>query len=216
MLIEQQILYHLKAVFGDALVWWNLVSMKKNYVAIKEEDVKALKTLISETEKRTLDYEFVLREIRKSLKAADGKLAATIDANWKRFLELHALQMPHVVYNGHAKPTIVDWVKDPENKFKLEKAVKAYRYTEDDEQTIVSGCFEGRIVRTKQEKEMETITFASGFQKEMPSLDEEGNPIVNDVDVTLVPKEKSTWGFTSVMVEAFIAATDDLLAELAK
>lgn len=196
-------------------VWWNCLRMKKNFVALNEETIKALKSLISETEKRTLGYEFVLREIRKDLKATNGALAAKIDANWKRFLELWALQMPHVVYNGHAKPTIVDWVKDPEGKFKLERAIKAYRYTEDDAQTAVDGCFDGRIIRTKQEKATEVITFASGFQKEVASLDEEGNAIVNDVDVELVPKEKSAWGFTTVMVEAFIAAADDLMAELA-
>lgn len=190
--------------------------MKTVFVALKDEDVKSLKSLISETEKRTLNYEFVLREIRKDLKAANNKLASVIDANWKRFLELHALQMPHVVYNGHAKPTIVDWVKDPEGKFKLERAIKAYRYTGDEEQTAVENCFDGRIVRTMQEKQKETITYASGFQKEVDALDEEGKPIVNEVQVELVPKEKSAWGFTTVMVEAFIAATDDLLAELAK
>lgn len=189
--------------------------MKKNFAAMNEETIKSLKALIQGTEKRTLEYEFVLREIRKDLKQSDAALAKTIDENWKRFLELHALEMPHVVYNGHAKPTLVDWVKDTEN-FKLEKAVKAYRYVDDEAQTNVDGCFDGRIVRTKKEKVMETIKFASGFEKEVPSLDEEGNTIEQEVCVTLVPKAKSTWGFTSTMVEAFIAAADDLLEELSK
>ena len=131
--------------------------MKTNFVALKEEDVKALKAMISETEKRTLDREFVLREIRKSLKATNSKLAGIIDANWKRFLELQALQMPHVVYNGKSTPTLVDWVKDPEGKFKLEKAIKAYRHTDDEAQTIVEGCFEGRITRSSVEPVKEVI-----------------------------------------------------------
>lgn len=202
--------------FVTHFVWRNSVLMKTNFVVLNEEDVKGLKSLISETEKRTLTREFVLREIRKDLKASNAKVAGIIDANWKRFMELHALEMPHVVYNGKAVPTLVDWVKDPEGKFKLERAIKAYRYVDDAEQTKVDNCFDGRIVRTKQEKVMETITFASGFEKEVPSLDAEGNTIVADVEVVLVPKEKSTWGFTSVMVDAFIAATDDLLAELAQ
>lgn len=194
---------------------WNYAIMKKTFVAMNEETIKSLKALISGTEKRTLTYEFVLREIRKDLKESNAGLAKVIDTNWKRFLELWALEMPHVVYNGSSKPTIVDWVKDTDT-FKLERAIKAFRYVDDEEQTKVEGCFDGRIVRTKQEKQMEVITFASGFSKEMPSLDEEGNAIVNDVEVTLVPKEKSTWGFTSTMVEAFIAAADDLLEELSK
>lgn len=196
-------------------VRWNFLRMKKNFAAMNEETIKSLKALIQGTEKRTLEYEFVLREIRKDLKQSDAALAKTIDENWKRFLELHALEMPHVVYNGHAKPTLVDWVKDTEN-FKLEKAIKAYRYVDDEAQTKVDGCFDGRIVRTKKEKVTEVITFASGFSKEVPSLDEEGNTIENEVDVVLVPKAKSTWGFTSTMVEAFIAAADDLLEELSK
>lgn len=196
-------------------VWWNSVHMKTNFVVLKEEDVKALKSLISETEKKTLDREFVLREIRKGLKATNSKLAALIDANWKRFLELQALQMPHVVYNGKSVPTLVDWVKDPEGKFKLEKAIKAYRHTDDEAQTVVDGCFEGRITRLSIEPVKEVITYKSGFTKEVQSYDEEGNPMTEQVEVTLVPKEKSSWGFTKVMVDAFVAAADDLLAELA-
>lgn len=190
--------------------------MKTNFAVLNEEDVKGLKSLISETEKRTLDREFVLREIRKDLKKSNAKVAGIIDANWKRFLELQALEMPHVLYNGHSAPTICDWVKDPEGKFKLEKAVKAYRHTDDEEQTIVDGCFNGRIVRKVTETVKEVITYKSGFSKEVAALDENGDTIEQEVEIELVPKAKNTWGFTKVMVEAFIAATDDLLAEVAK
>lgn len=189
--------------------------MKKNFAAMNEETIKSLKALIQGTEKRTLEYEFVLREIRKDLKQSDAALAKTIDENWKRFLELHALEMPHVVYNGHAKPTLVDWVKDSEN-FKLEKAIKAYRYVDDEAQTEVDGCFDGRIVRTKEEDKMIEFTHPSGAKKLYPELDADNNHIKIQVDVVLVPKAKSTWGFTSTMVEAFIAAADDLLEELSK
>lgn len=187
--------------------------MKTTFVKLNEEDVKSLKSLISGTEKRTMDREFVLREIRKDLKSSNAELAKVIDANWKRFLELQAFRMPHVVYNGHSMPAICDWVKDSEN-FKLEKAIKSYRYADDEEETVVEGCFNGRIVRTKEEAVKETITYASGFQKEVASVDENGDPIIQEVEVTLVPKEKSAWGFTNVMVDAFISAVDDLLEEL--
>lgn len=188
--------------------------MKTKFVALKEEDVKALQSLISTTEKKTLEREFVLRQIRKEIKATNGALAKTIDENWARFCELHAINMPHVVYNGSSKPTIVDWVKDPEGKFKLERAIKEYRHTDDTENTIVDGCFDGRVVRKVEEKQMVVIEFASGFSKEIPDLDADGKPITTTVDATFVPKEKSTWGFTKTMVEAFLAAADDLLLEL--
>lgn len=190
--------------------------MKTTYSAICEDSVKGLQAIISNTEKRTLDREFVLREIRKDLKKSDLDLAKVIDANWKRFLELQALEMPHVIYNGHKNPTIVDWVKDPENKFKLEKAIKSYRYTDDEEITKVKGTFNGRITRTIKDTKKEVITYASGYCKEVPSLDENGKTIETEVTISLVPKEKSAWGFTKTMVEAFIAAADDLLIELNK
>ena len=189
--------------------------MKTNYAVINEKEIQVLKSLISDTEKRTLEREFVLREIRKDLKKAGSALADTIDKNWKRFLELQALQMPHVIYNGKSTPTIVDWVKDPEGKFKLEKDIKQYLYTDDAEITVVEGCFDGRIVRESIVQKKEIIVYASGFEKEVVSLDKDGKPKTEKMNVTFVPKEKSTWGFTQVMVEAFIAAADDLLAELA-
>ena len=188
--------------------------MKTNYVILKEEDVKSLRALISETEKRTLERENVLREIRKDLKKSNADLAKVIDENWKLFLELQALQMPHVVYNGNSKPTIVDWVKDPDGKFKLAKPIKSYRYTTDESITVVDGCFDGRITRDVADTKKEVIVFASGFAKEVPSLDEEGKTIPVIVKSDFVPKEKSTWGFTKVMIESFLAAADDLLETL--
>ena len=191
------------------------VNMKTKFQVLSEEQVKSLNSLINGTEKRTMSYSFVLKEIRKDLKKNGAvDIANTIDENWKRFLELWALQMPHVIYNGSKVPTVVDWVEDPEGKFKLEKAIKSYRYT-DDEEVKVEGCTDGRIKREVTCKMMEVITYASGFSKEVPSLDEEGKPITETTTKTFVPKEKSAWGFTKTLVAAFIAATDDLLCELA-
>lgn len=192
--------------------------MKTNFVVLSEESVKFLQSKISETEKRTNEYSHVLKEIRKDLKKSGeegSELATVIDANWKRFLELHALQMPHVIYNGTKVPTICDWVEDKDGKFKLEKAIKSYRYT-DDEVVHVDGCTNGRIERKVEKAEKVVLTFPSGYTKEFDALDGEGNKIVSEVVVTFVPKVKSSWGYTKTMVAAFIAAADDLLIELSE
>lgn len=188
--------------------------MKTNYSNLSAESVSSLKSLISSTEKRTLELQFVLKEIRKDLKKSDADLANTIDVNWNRFKELHALNMPHVIYNGSKVPTIVDWVEKPQN-YNENKAIKSYRYTGDEEITVCETCIDGAITREKEVAVKFQITHPSGYTEEVTCKDEEGKAIKQQVSMTLVPKAKSAWGFTETMVLAFIAAADDLLAELA-
>jgi hypothetical protein len=188
--------------------------MKTNYSNLSAESVSSLKSLISSTEKRTLELQFVLKEIRKDLKKSDADLANTIDVNWHRFKELHALNMPHVIYNGSKVPTIVDWVEKPQN-YNENKAIKSFRYTGDEEITLCDTCIDGTITREKEVAVKFQITHPSGYTEEVTCKDGDGKPIKQTVNMTLVPKAKSAWGFTETMVLAFIAAADDLLAELA-
>jgi hypothetical protein len=53
---------------------------------------------------------------------------------------------------------------------------------------------------------METIKYASGFEKEVPSVDENGKVIKEKRIVNLVPREKVQWGYTAVVKKAIINA----------
>lgn len=187
--------------------------MKTTFKSLNAETVGNLKSLISNTEKRTLDYTFVLKEIRKDLKKTETDLANTIDVNWKRFLELWTLNMPHVMYNGQKKPVVVDWVEKPQN-YNENKAIKSYRYTGDEGITTCETCIDGTIVREKEVAVKFQITHPSGYTEEVTCKDAEGKPIKATNKLTFVPKAKSAWGFTETMVLAFIGAADDLVAEL--
>lgn len=189
--------------------------MKTNFVSLNSETIANLKSLISNTEKRTLEYSYVLKEIRKDLKKSDADVANVIDLNWKRFIELWKLNMPHVVYNGKKDVVVVDWVEKPQN-YNENKAIKQYRYTGDETITIPKTCIDGVIVREKEVAVKFQITHPSGYSEEVTCKDADGKPIKQQVNMTLVPKAKSAWGFTETMVLAFIAATDDLLTELKK
>lgn len=187
--------------------------MKTNYSALSEEAKKAILDLIDNARKESLTLPVVLHGIRKQLKAAgDVEVAKAIEANWKTFNTLFMFQMPHVVYNGTNTPVVVDWVLD-NGKFKLEKAIKSLRYTDDEEVTI-DGCSDGRVSRTISKRKTEIVTLASGYELEVPSRDVEGNYINEDEEVVFVPKAKSSWGFTDVVIKAFLAAADDLLVSL--
>lgn len=189
--------------------------MKTNYQTLSAESVNSLKSLISNTEKRTLEKDFVLKEIRKDLKKSDAELANTIDENWKRFKQLHAENMPHIKYNGKKEVVICDWIEKPQN-YDANKAISSYRYTGDESITICPNCIDGTIVREKEVATKFTIKHPSGYTEEVTCKDSEGKAIKEIVKMTLVPKVKSAWGFTETMVLAFIAAADDLMTELAE
>jgi hypothetical protein len=188
--------------------------MKTNYQTLSSEAVNSLKSLISNTEKRTIELDYVLKEIRKDLKKTETDLANTIDKNWKRFKQLHAENMPHIKYNGKAEVVICDWVEKPQN-YNENKAISEYRYTCDDKTTKCDVCIDGTIVREKEVAVKFQITHPSGYSEEVTCKDADGKPIRKIEKMTLVPKAKSAWGFTETMVLAFIAAADDLLSELA-
>lgn len=191
--------------------------MKTNYVRLSENQVNVVRGLISTAEGKQNEAKVVLKAIRHELKVnstlEDHVVAVDIDNNWNRFLELWALQMPHVWYNGEKQPTVVDWVKDTEN-FKLKKAIKSYRFTDDEQPQTVANCFNGRVERKTTVNMTEVVTLKSGYELEVPSRDENGDIITTEEVKTFVPKAKSKWGFSKTLVEAFLAAADDLEEEL--
>lgn len=189
--------------------------MKTKFQTLSSEAVNSLKSLISNTEKRTIELDYVLKEIRKDLKKSDADLANTIDKNWKRFKQLHAENMPHIKYNGSKSVTICDWVEKPQN-YNENKAISSYRYTGDETITKCDVCIDGVIVRKKEVAVKFQITHPSGYTEEVTCKDGDGKPIKQTVNMTLVPKAKSAWGFTETMVLAFLAAADDLMTELAE
>ena len=181
---------------------------------LSEDQIKAIKTWAKNAKETSEQLNVVLNGIKRQLSkdTESNAVAKLINANWNDFKGLFMYQMPHVVWNGTKTVVPCDWVEAKENS-KLDKAIRAYRYGENAVKLDVCvGHIEGDVEKTV----MELITFKSGFTKEVPSLDENGEQIKQTVRVKLVPREKTAWGYTETVINAFIAATDELLAELAE
>ena len=129
------------------------------------------------------------------------------DAQRKIFKDALVLNLPHVTYNGkHGKTVAVDWVEMKED-VQYNLAIKSYRYSAESEIVKPAQCV-GHIVEEIEVAQTEVITYASGFTKEVPSLDEEGKAIKVSKKVNLVPREKGIWGFTKDVKEAIERTLD--------
>lgn len=130
---------------------------------------------------------------------ADKRKAVRADM-FQKFL----YAMPHIVEAGSGKLVVCDMVEaDPEKEYT--QAFCSCRVSVDDE---VSN-YPSAVTMAQAEREvakMETIKYASGFEKEVPSVDENGKVIKEKRIVNLVPREKVQWGYTAVVKKAIINA----------
>lgn len=130
---------------------------------------------------------------------ADKRKAVRADM-FQKFL----YAMPHIVEAGTGKLVVCDMVEaDPEKEYT--QAFCSCRVSVDDE---VSN-YPSAVTMAQAEREvakMETIKYASGFEKEVPSVDENGKVIKEKRIVNLVPREKVQWGYTAVVKKAIINA----------
>ena len=130
---------------------------------------------------------------------ADKRKAVRADM-FQKFL----YAMPHIVEAGSGKLVVCDMVEaDPEKEYT--QAFCSCRVSVDDE---VSN-YPSAVTMAQAEREvakMETIKYASGFEKEVPSVDENGKVIKEKRVVNLVPREKTQWGYTSVVKRALLKA----------
>lgn len=122
----------------------------------------------------------------------------------KKFLSVFYQQMPHVVYNGTDKVIVVDWVEAKDQKGT--KAIKQYRIA-GEAMEKPDGC-PTFISVEKDVKKMEIVTLASGYSMEVVSRDAEGNVITEKRQVRLLPREKTVWGYTDTVMQAFIVSVE--------
>lgn len=130
---------------------------------------------------------------------ADKRKAVRADM-FQKFL----YAMPHIVEAGSGKLVVCDMVEaDPEKEYT--QAFCSCRVSVDDEVSH----YPMAVTMAQAEREvakMETIKYASGFEKEVPSVDENGKVIKEKRIVNLVPREKVQWGYTAVVKKALINA----------
>jgi hypothetical protein len=130
---------------------------------------------------------------------ADKRKAVRADM-FQKFL----YAMPHIVEVGSGKLVVCDMVEaDPEKEYT--QAFCSCRVSVDDEVSH----YPYAVTMAQAEREvakMETIKYASGFEKEVPSVDENGKVIKEKRIVNLVPREKVQWGYTAVVKKAIINA----------
>jgi hypothetical protein len=112
--------------------------------------------------------------------------------------------MPHIVEAGSGKLVVCDMVEaDPEKEYT--QAFTECRPTVDDDATKYP-CAVTMAQAEREVAKMETIKYASGFEKEVPALDENGKVIKEKRLVNLVPREKTQWGYTKTVKQAIINA----------
>ena len=112
--------------------------------------------------------------------------------------------MPHIVEAGSGKLVVCDMVEaDPSKEYT--QAFCSCRPSVDDEVTKYP-CAVTMAQAEREVAKMETIKYASGFEKEVPSVDENGKVIKEKRIVNLVPHEKVQWGYTAVVKKALINA----------
>ncbi|MBR1525035.1 MAG: hypothetical protein IJ640_00045 [Prevotella sp.] len=125
----------------------------------------------------------------------------------KNFLAVFAQHMPHVVFNGTDKVVMVDWVEAKEDS-NLNKAIRQYRLAGGN---IVRPEVCVGVVETEQEvKKQEKVTLASGYEMMVVSRDAEGTILTETKKLRLVPREKSVWGYTDTVMNAFIEAIEEI------
>ncbi len=126
------------------------------------------------------------------------------------FISLFMNAMPHVTWNGSESITVVDWVECKDTD-KAHKAFREYRMAGHDIVDL-SGkeCMSIVPVEKDGVKVMEDVKLASGFIITVPSRDCEGNYIVRKETIKYVPREKTVWGYTETVLNAFIAALEVL------
>ena len=130
---------------------------------------------------------------------ADKRKAVRADM-FQKFL----YAMPHIVEAGSGKLVVCDMVEaDPEKEYT--QAFCSCRPSVDDEVSSYP-CAVTMAQAEREVAKMELVKYASGFEKEVPSLDENGKVIKEKRIVNLVPREKVQWGYTAVVKKALINA----------
>ena len=148
----------------------------------------------------------VSERIGDDITAAVG--ATTKDDARKEFVARFMNHMPHVVYNGSDKITVVDFFEAPADA-KNDKFIKAFRLAGSDVVELET-CV--NFVETEQEvKQHEKVTLASGFELDVISRDADGNVISDTKQVRLTWREKTVWGYTDTVKNAIIAALNELV-----
>jgi hypothetical protein len=135
-------------------------------------------------------------------KDADAKKAMKADM-FNKFLK----RMPHIVEAGTDKVIACDMVEaDPEKEYT--RAFTACRTSVDED--VVEYDTAVTMAQAKREcNKIEKVKFASGYEMEMPARDKEGKVIKEERLTNLVPREKTQWGYTSVVKKAIILSIQD-------
>jgi hypothetical protein len=133
---------------------------------------------------------------------ADKRKAVRADM-FQKFL----YAMPHIVEAGTGKLVVCDMVEaDPEKEYT--RAFTACRTSVDED--VVEYDTAVTMAQAKREcNKIEKVKFASGYEMEMPARDKEGKVIKEERLTNLVPREKTQWGYTSVVKKAIILSIQD-------
>lgn len=177
---------------------------------LSNEQVERIKSWAKSAKEESDKLSVVLNGIKKQLSkdTESNEVAKNIDANWKEFVGLFNYEMPHIIWNGTKSIIPSDFVV-VKGELKEKRAFREYRLAGGDIVVLETCAFS--IEGEKEVNEMTTFKHPSGFEQPIPLRDAEGKIITHTEKVTLVPREKTSWGYTETVINAFIAAADQLM-----
>ena len=112
--------------------------------------------------------------------------------------------MPHVVYAGTDKVVCVDFVEADPVKDYIAAFTQCRTNVDDEVHTYAEAVTVAQAER--EVNKTEKVTLASGWEIEVPSKDAEGKQLKENKVVNVVPREKTQWGYTSVVKKALLNA----------
>ena len=176
---------------------------------------EAVAKVFTNVANKQLDFDTVVGNVAKALvtdlltadwvKHVLGDAANTPER--KHFREVVAYMMPHYVLNGTDKVIACDFVAATDSN-RGTKTIRQYRLSVDSDVIKPEGCLSTSI-KTKEEQP-QTIEFKhpSGYRQTINLRDADGNVITKSVEVELVPRKKSVWGYTKDVKVAIINAIE--------
>ena len=169
-----------------------------------------ISSIFEKQAEKNLSVSKVFGEVYKAMKE-NAELAGGVyqyffkDAESKKDLFARFLYaMPHVVYAGTDKIVCVDFVEADPIKEYTQAFVEARCDVEDEVHTYAAAVNMAQAER--EVNRTEKVVLESGWEMEVPSKDAEGKSIKVKKLVNLVPREKTQWGYTSVVKRALLKA----------
>lgn len=171
----------------------------------------AIKVSFEKVKAHQLAITTIVNHIKKQVGKDMPEIKQLVDANWKEFMGVMYTKMPHYVDNNGLH--LCDWV-ECKDESKVKTVCKEFLFNlEEGVETFVNSngeivCTNAIITKRLTKAEKMILTDEAGNEYVVSKKDEEGKVCKHEVDVRLCPRDKSVFGYTDDVLNAFIATIE--------